>query len=613
MSRMLSTGRRAALVLFAVVALLLLVAPGARAANQPGILDKVQTPDSLCDYIAGSTLCDAAGIGPAKAPEPVRPDSGVGGLFSREPAVAPTGDPFAEGSTVSLYDVSGLAGFGTTNYDGGSLLSSDPIAVIGNTGENATANTLVDLGLGLTGLTTVIGDVVYDPSIAGDILADFAHDVTEAIRVGVWVPFIGVGLIAAGLIALAIFGRVGDLHGSWSAALSAILVLGVGLIVIAYPVAPAQKLQQATTSLTQVLNGGAVVQDDPTGQGGPSFVLAPGSANARATDAIVRGVHYNGYLRRSLGNNEACATKYGPTLYQAQRYTWAEMKQADSSTAVREALDARKAKEFTEAAEAMKKEYPSCYRALQGGTSRTTMGVIELGASASANAFRLAAYVLLVAGMVYLVLIGIAALAMAPYLLTEPARSTRRGMLDAAVRAAGYAFLAAIYSWAFSLYASFVMRPGIDQWLSLVLIFIGTIGFWNLLAPHRKLLSFFRPSRFDGASPALRWMLGKVVDHASRAWVGGKAAEEVVKATTEPVRSEAYAAPPLPSTPALPAGTPLETGRPELPVGDGRTIRGDVVDAPEYRRLDEDARPMGNADFAVDARGEVYTRKADQS
>lgn len=620
-----SRGRRAALALMAVLTLLLgsvLLAPRANA---------LDIPFTSCDSVS-VLLCDAGrdALGP-KPPLVERPDEGMSGFFLQAPATPPAGTeyPFDPQSGMSIYDASGLAGFGADVYDALGDAGEDDggaglVNAAGNVGQSGFANTLTNIGLGVTGLTATIGDFVYDPSWLGDTLAGFATEVSDRLQVSIWVPFLALGLLAAALVIAWRHVPSGNLSASWSAVLSAIVVVTVGVLLAWQPLAPAQKLQEATSIVASTLGN--------TAPGQPSSgiaVLAPAAANAEATGDIVTAVHYNGWLRRQLGTSSAaCATTYGPALFRAQRMTWAQLASPDAAT-----IAANKGEVYKAVASKMKAEHPSCYAALQGRNDRVAPAILELGTSLAANAFRIAAFFLMIAGMVALVLLAVFTLALLPYLVTPQAHEMRWNLIGSAMRAFGYSVLGVITSWAYNAYVMVVTTPGGPQWLAEVLMLVGTVLFWMFLAPHRKLAALMPGNAIDGASRFGKWGVGKLVDHWSRGWVADAATEELkrhdVGAGQDPRSHQTYASQALPAEPSLPAGTPLAaptvvhegvvldrdtTGPSPLGRPDARVIPGEVVDADEYRRMDETATPgvRPAIDAAPSTQIEPYTRKVDQ-
>jgi hypothetical protein len=588
------TAVRKSIVFALLVTVLLVLATALAGAAYAETVPK--DPPSKIEYggdTAGQTVCNIL-LGPGspgcafidsitttESPSVQTPDGGVLDMFElQDPTDPPTGDPFADGSKVSIWESSGLGGFKGSTYDllAGGKTDPEVIAAAGAAKvENGTANTFVELSTAITAFTASVSRISVDPTWLDEVVAPFAEHSTGILKNYVWLPFMALGLALASL-ALLWVNRSGDVGLALTGVLHAMVVVAVGLVVLQNPVWASQKLQQTTTAFGGVL-GAATDESIQTvpfapgvfpdlGLGGgaerPGEFLAdpdagptwarPASATDAATSAIVKGVHYNGWLRRTFGTSNAGAAKeFGPRMFADQRFTWAEHLSTLNDPAARTALIKKKNEDWKAAYGDLIKKYPEAQVNVQGLTERSTMGALELGYSFVANLFRFFAAALLMLGCLVLVMCGLLAVIGAPFFVTLWGREKFHALADAAMRALVNALFAVVMSWLFSIYTMVVFSPGLPGVLSGMALILGTVIFWSVLRPDRKILSMLAPGKVDSlgwTGRKLKEMVLTAAGSAIGSRIGSKAGvEEAMEESNTRERSEDFVRPTPPPMP----------------------------------------------------------------
>lgn len=318
----------------------------------------------------------------APNPEPIRPDAGIPGMIYDQPSTAVDGDPFAEGSTVTIADVYGYGGYRWVNYDNGCLPGGKQTVGI----VTGIANSAFAGAASVVALTHKELDFVIDPEWLHGSLDKALERTTAAVKDGFFGPWFAPMLI---LVAASVLwaARKADLSGATTTAGWALLVLVVTTYVMSYPVASAEAVdelvQASVTTAAKGTIGGQ--QDDPLTteecvRQPPTYTeCAPGTATASGAlrglnaqmDTINRNTLYAAWLDGVLGSSTSpVAVRHGADLWRASHLSWAEAQVVDDDPAAGKILiDAKKAA-WQSTAAAVKEADPDAYQQLTGNKGR---------------------------------------------------------------------------------------------------------------------------------------------------------------------------------------------------------------------------------------------------
>jgi hypothetical protein len=418
----------------------------------------------------------------------------------RPSTVSSPADPY------HLYNDSGFSGLQSNTYDLGCSVNPEnwgkTLSAMGDTGFG---NKAVTVGQSATALADAIDTRAWNPEWIVTVLGDFMDKVMDVVVLRVVAPFFAAGLLLASII-LINKGRSGDVAAVvGGVAWAVFVVIVVGLLVTG-------PLRIATTAQAVGGAGVSALNADENGQ--------PGRA---ATEQIMYAVHYQGWLRRTFGSsNSETAKVYGPRLLAASRITRTEYEatnpgrtgadgkplskdEREQVLKDRKALLEKKAKEYKSIAGTIKDQDPGAYKYLQGlGGTNTGVGVVEGSFGTVASIFRIAVDLLLLLCVVVLVMLGVAWVVGAPWLVTSWGESLGRGLMNGTGRAAVFVVIAAIGSWLFGLWIQVALAPGLAAWWSMILLILGTVVFWTLIRPDRKALNLVTMGAMHGHSGTLR-------------------------------------------------------------------------------------------------------------
>lgn len=292
-----------------------------------------------------------------EAPLPAGPSDGLAGTLSTAPTEPVSGDPFSKDGP-TLAEVYGYS-YTWQVYDNGCGVTDGPLASWGTD----TANLLLGLSDSVLALTGSALGAVVDPSGWIGVLDDPMVQATQAVREGLWGPWLGVAMM---LVAVVILWRARvsqEFSRTINAGAWAILVLVGVTVLLDYPVESTRAVDDVTQSVvTTVSNSFDQREDDGT---------ASGAVNAQM-DAFSRQVLYSTWAKGAFGDaNSKTAQEYGPALFKASHLTWQEEAtvKADPEGAGKEILD-QKASDFEETADAVKNSDKRAYEYLTGNESR---------------------------------------------------------------------------------------------------------------------------------------------------------------------------------------------------------------------------------------------------
>ena len=580
--------RRAAICLLLSLATLLVAAAPARAENplpekdQPGWVATLTdfweaTPSGFLTKL-GLNVADAIDgeCFPTGAPDIQAPESGHAAWFM-------TGPVPGEG----LYATSGVGGFENAVWE--PVCSVDPRdypPVVNATLDTNTANGLTSFALGTTAAADTIDRQSWDPSWIVTFLRDLASGLTEGIRVHVFLPWMAVGVLFAAVLLL-VRARSGDAATTYWGAAWAVIVIGIALLVLVSPLRPAQLLQEGSAGVVAQLNGGT---DPATAQ----------------TELTVQAVHYPAWERRMFGETDTTTTRtHGQAMFEATRWSWAELEAIEDEPAVRKELAEAKAVQFVSHALTIKHADPDAYRHVQGiGGSRTDDSTLELGYTLAANGFRIFAAALRIMCIIALFVTGIVWLAAAFFLVSEKGENLGRALLNNSGRAIKYAVVASLGSWGFMQYTQVAMSPTMAPGWSLFLLVLGVILFWGLIRPDRKILSLLTMGHVRGYGKSAQWAANKAVNYVSTKIAVKEAHDERGTPATAPAASPPPSAPPVMGSvqeprPYQPYSHPVAMVTSNAP----NVVAGEVI----YTR-DETPRPQAPPPGARADVGDVYTR-----
>ncbi len=326
------------------------------------------------------------------APTAQLPGSGITGFLDPGPTPPPPPlDPFAPNPQTSVYEQYGYAGLSWNTYD---LGCGGGMRDINASIDTATGNFMLSAATWGTAATNGLHNKVSHPEQYMAPLDDVVTAVTQRLHDSIWSPWGAAALVGVG--ALLLFYSVhGRLSAVTSAAAWALLVLAAVAGIGQYPTRVATFFDTTVTSTIASINSGV--------SGLTS--LPPSSDPARAQGAlVVDSVLYQGWLRGELGTSDSpAAKKWGPDLYRASAFTWAEADRAAKNPDAGRRIAERKAENWKKTAAQIQQDDPVAYSYLQGKSGgRAGTGLMIMLGSAFTLTFRLVADIFLFAGLVML-------------------------------------------------------------------------------------------------------------------------------------------------------------------------------------------------------------------
>lgn len=465
--------RRFLAVLVATLALVLLAAPATAQTGpmgEPG--DK-----GLWDRVRGTVTNDCL----ADPPMMQDPASGLSAPFIEPPADGAQGN-WAERGSAGLYSFTFDMGCAATN-------APQHLASTFNTN---TANDLVGFALALTALADFLDRLSWDPSWIAGFFGDLASTLVDAFRLAVFLPYAAVGLIFT-VVVMLWRARTGDVSAVALGSAWAAMVIVVATLVMTSPLLLPSLVQSQGGGIVAGLYGGENPSD-------------------AATATTVESIHYQGAQRRMFGDDPSqAALDAFPAIYRSVGYSWAEKQAIENDPALRERTWEGKMQTLNSVAAELKEADPTAYRAFTGlGQDRVDAAALELAYSAVANLFRIAAALLRVLCIAVIFVLGLAWLFAAPYILTPQGEGTGRGLLNSTLRAVGYAIISVLGSYGFMVWSGFALAPGVSMGTSLLLLLIGTVVFWALIRPDRKLLSLATAGKVNGYGGLTKFLVDKL-------------------------------------------------------------------------------------------------------
>ncbi len=445
---------------------------------------------------------------------------------------APLAGPFMEpptdlGAAQGNWGERGFAGLQSFTFDMGCTATNAPFQVAAQL-NTATANEFANWGMGLTALADYLDRLSWSPGWLGDFFGDIASTLVRAFTLAAFLPYIAIGLIFT-VIVLLFRARHGQsstvaLGSAWAAT-----VVVVATLVMTSPLAVSGLVQNQGAGLAAGLWGG----DDPT---------------TAATAATVDAIHYQGAQRRMFGDDPSqAALDAFPTIYRSVGLSWAEQAAIKADPAQRRVIWEAKMQSLNEAAATLEEADPTAYRKMTGlAGGRTDPALLEFGYAAAANVYRIFAALLRVLCIVAIFVVGLAWLFAAPFIVTPQGEQVGKGLLNNSLRAVGYAAISILGSFGFAQWARFALEPGVTMGTSVLLLVLGTVVFWALTRPDRKILSLATAGKVTGYGGLSKFLVDKLGTAAATyfgAREGAEAANETTTSKTggaKPTPSEEY-------------------------------------------------------------------------
>ena len=510
--------------------LVLLLAPSMAHAEGPKIPIPVLPNLPITPEVPGLSDCK-------DAPTPDSPGNGVAGFFAGRPSTLPPDeDPFAAGSTTTIYEQYGYAGLRWRTYDLGCGPDAvrNPDAVIGT----AVSNWIMQAPVALTALTGSVTQVAFHPTFL-DTFDPVVERVSTALHENLfvsWIPIV-LTLLGGSIIFLA---RRSAFASTAAAVAWALLVVIVATALFRWPIVAGRAADETVTATI----GEAVGRLD-----GDATGTDPGVAVAsQVHDAIL----YRSWLAGTLGNpDSAVAKKYGPELFKAQALTWRESAAAQRDPEVAKEILTAKQREWTTVADKIRDADPEAYENLKGERSETRVGYAALAALGTLLSLPfLLLSALLMLGCFFIVRLAVM---LFPAFAVLGAFPTSRGLVTGLGRAVAAAVVNAVI---FGIGAGvtvavlgILFHPGggSPAWLGLVLMPLFSLIMWQALKPFRRLTTMVNPNsdHFGAGSSGRgqRHLARRLTKAGVVAFSGGAAGAVVAGALDEDEHGESHAPP----------------------------------------------------------------------
>lgn len=420
-----------------------------------------------------------------ESPTPDMPGQGIAGFFSQPPEQLPVEeDPFAAGSSTTIYEQYGYAGLRWNTYDLGCGPDAmrQPDAVIGT----AVSNWIIQAPIAWTALTGSLTQVAFEPTFL-DVFNPIIEQVSTSLHENLFASWVPAVIALLGLMIL-VKARRSALATTAAAIGWALIVVMLATALFRWPLAAGQAVDATVTGTL----GSVVSKLD-----GHSGSVDPGTAVA---SNVEESILYRAWLAGTLGSPDSeTARKYGPSLFKAQALTWREaaVLQDDPEAGAR-IIEAKK-KQWESLASKIHDEDPGAYEHLTGSRSETRFGYAVL----SALGVFLSLPFLVLSSLLLLgcFLIVRVAVMVFPAFATLGVFPASRGVVLGLGRTVGAAVVNAII---FGIGAGvtvavlgilFYPGGGAPGWLSLVLMPLFSFMMWTALRPFRRITTMVHPDR----------------------------------------------------------------------------------------------------------------------
>ncbi|GAA4912159.1 hypothetical protein GCM10023223_33740 [Stackebrandtia albiflava] len=506
-------------------------------------------------------------------PVPASPDSGMAGWFAQEPQSPPDGyelSPQAKGA----YSHYGYAGYDMPLYDLGCVGNVVPDS---ESAGNSLANLEFTLATGIIGASNGLRHAAWEPGGLWGWADTFVKNATEAIYEQVFTVF---GALTVALVGLYLIwrSRQADMSMAVTTAGWAVLVLVVVTAVARWPVESANFADEGLTASLSVVQdavgpptqegcedayGMTEAEQRAAWDGGACLDLR--SPATRASDMATGEILYNNWIRSVLGQSEEVvyetdadgdvltddqgrpvvadgntAYKYGPALYDATAFTWAEIQDARASPSDRQMLVEQKQNQWRKVAAAIEREDPEAYQNLTGanGWDRAGTGLLAILSALFFALFDLTTSILIILGFLLIRWAVIALPLIGTIAILRPASGGFKRLVSAVVAAVinviVFGVAAAVYLYA----VSQILAADLPGWLQVLLIALIGVAAWMLLRPYRRLGSLRGGSSIAEAAFGRRRSAAGPNDRSTASERPEKYRVETGKEEPVPVRSE---------------------------------------------------------------------------
>ncbi|GAA3274978.1 MFS transporter [Dactylosporangium vinaceum] len=454
---------------------------------------------SLKSDIAGKASC-------LDAPLPDSPDSGMAGWFAQHPTAAESD------SIMGRYSRYGYAGYDFNTYD---LKCAATVTNPSAEFENTVANGEFVMATSILGASNALRERAWDASYMWGWADPMVDRTTQAIYDRVFTPFGAITLAIVGLYLLW-RSRQSDMSNAMTTAGWAIFVMVLMSALAAWPSWSAHLADKTLTSSLGLIHdavGPPVEQkksDSPLCQRHPESCVDHRTPALRASDAVTDGLLYQNWLRGTLGSADSpSAAKYGPALYDARSFTWAEIDEIRSSEAAIRAKNEehaakgepletsnlraqkiqQKSDRWKEIAERIRIEDPEAYQHLQGtkGMDRVGAGFLAILSALFFALFDITASVLVLLGFLLFRWAVIAAPMLGTIGLLRPANAGLRRLGNAVIAAIFNIIIFGTGSAVYLFAVSQILTAALAPWLQVILIWLTGVVGWLLLRPYRRI------------------------------------------------------------------------------------------------------------------------------
>lgn len=423
------------------------------------------------DYLSltGGKKATNLGVPDCKtAPTPQEPGTGLSGYIDPGPA---TYDPHSTG----LYGVSQYPPPLST-YDMG---CADQVASQANSAEWLTQLANMEFGAAtiIVAATNSLHRAVSPPVFLAK-LDPLLVQLSAQMRAALFDPYIGVGLILAG-IALLIAARKQALPHAVERGAQCLVVLVLSVGLLNYPVAVTHWFAGTVTEFNTAVNAQVVGQ--------PAAGEDPSTGRA---ELLTSNVLFNNWCRAEFGSNTSAAAKqYCRPLLANTTFTYTERAQAAADPAKGATIAATKEHNFRAIAAAVHDQDPDAYGYLTGhrSTQRLGFGLLAIIMALATCPFMIVADLLVIVLLLLLWGLVIFVPDLAPLMVHS--RKLLLGVLSLAAAAVLNESLFTVASSANARTVGYLLGTdiGVPEYLSLLLCGVVTIGLWRATRPLRQL------------------------------------------------------------------------------------------------------------------------------
>jgi hypothetical protein len=418
-------------------------------------------------------------LGCKTAPTPEVPGRGVVGFFESGPDKPPAwSDPFAPGSTTSIYEQYGYAGLRWNTYDlgCGPEVARSPDAAVGT----AVANWIIALPKAAVAATGAVLGAAFAPDFLG-AFDPIISTVVDTLRHAIFEQWFAVVVAALGLFVIW-RARQASLASTAAAIGWALLVMVVVTMVFRWPLVAGHAADETVTTTLGAVTGG-LNDKAPDAQS---------DAGTEATAGMHEALLYQAWLGGTFGDtNSEVARRYGPVIFDATALTWSEAQTLKTNPAEGKKIIEAKEKKFTDAATQIQNQDPDAYQYLTGQRSDSRVGYALLAGLATLCAVPfLFVAGLLVLGALVIVRFGVMLFpAFATLGLFPTMRSLVTGIGSTVAAALINAMVFGIGAAVTVLAMGILLGPEntIAPWLDIILMLLLTIVMWVALRPFRRL------------------------------------------------------------------------------------------------------------------------------